>query len=132
MKITQRFLTARAKAGAILLDLLQPGWAERINVQRLRLEDCQACVLGQLYGGYSAGLEKVFAMRVRPREQAPDLSFNAWCNERDAAGADGGFCIPVGSGREQYDRLYGNLTKAWVREIEKRRKPVTPAQRRAS
>jgi hypothetical protein len=39
------------RRGAELLDRVQPGWADRIDLDRLDLgSDCE-CVLGQLYGG---------------------------------------------------------------------------------
>lgn len=31
---------------------LGPSWVERINLKRLRLDDCLSCVIGQLYGNY--------------------------------------------------------------------------------
>jgi hypothetical protein len=46
----------RVMAGAAFLDERKPGWERKIDVERLRLEDCRACVLGQLYGSFGAGL----------------------------------------------------------------------------
>jgi hypothetical protein len=43
--------TERVQAGAGLLDQHQPGWVDRIDLDRLNLRDCFACVLGQLFPG---------------------------------------------------------------------------------
>jgi hypothetical protein len=58
----------RAERGAALLDQLQPGWRDQIDVASLALNDCAACVLGQLYGSYQAA----FTARV----ELGDLAFN--------------------------------------------------------
>lgn len=39
----------RVKRGAALLDKKYPGWADRIELDRLDLGSCTTCVLGQLY-----------------------------------------------------------------------------------
>jgi hypothetical protein len=46
----------RVRAGATLLDASVPGWAGKINGEGLNIGDCVACMLGQLYGFYHAGL----------------------------------------------------------------------------
>lgn len=48
--------TAHAAAGAAVLDDLHPGWAYRINVDRLAMSNGSDCVLGQLYGHYCTAL----------------------------------------------------------------------------
>ena len=50
-------ITAGVRRGAALLDRKLPGWHTRINLNTLDLNDCEACILGQLYGKYSYGLE---------------------------------------------------------------------------
>lgn len=42
---------AAARRGAVLLDREEPGWAARIDVERLDMTTHDRCVLGQLYGG---------------------------------------------------------------------------------
>lgn len=39
----------RVRRGAALLDEKYPGWADRIELDRLDLGSCTTCVLGQLY-----------------------------------------------------------------------------------
>ena len=41
--------------GGALLDVAVPGWARRIDTQRLKLASCADCILGQLYGSFDAG-----------------------------------------------------------------------------
>ena len=43
----------RVAAGAAYLDDNEPGWAARIDLNRLNLGSCFGCILGQLYGSYS-------------------------------------------------------------------------------
>jgi hypothetical protein len=90
-------IEARVRRGAALLDERVPGWMERINLERLRLEDCRACVLGQLYGGFGAGL------------RALDLH---WPDPETL-----GFCK---AGRPT-DSNYLRLTAAWRALISERR-----------
>lgn len=42
----------RVTAGAEWLDEHEPGWVERISVDRLDIANPFDCVLGQLYGNY--------------------------------------------------------------------------------
>lgn len=44
------------QAGAKLLDEHFIGWASKINTTDLNMSDGLRCILGQLYGGYSKGL----------------------------------------------------------------------------
>jgi hypothetical protein len=42
-------------AGAALLDERLPGWRDEIHPASLDLEQCEQCVLGQLFGEYERG-----------------------------------------------------------------------------
>lgn len=67
---TTRELNAAAK-GADLLDEQMPGWADRINLSILELEDKTMCVLGQLFD----------EPRTMPRwEKAHYSSIEDWCD----------------------------------------------------
>lgn len=46
---------SRAAAGARLLDVVAPGWADRIAVDELAMASCDKCILGQIYGDYQSG-----------------------------------------------------------------------------
>ena len=45
----------RVAVGASLLDRVMPGWPAKIELERLDIQSCTCCVLGQLYGDYGAG-----------------------------------------------------------------------------
>lgn len=46
---------ARVALGAELLDQRKPGWAAMVNLDRLAMESCDDCILGQVYGHYFDG-----------------------------------------------------------------------------
>jgi hypothetical protein len=46
----------RVRRGAVLLDRVKPGWWREIATDRLVMNLCDTCILGQLYGGYVGGL----------------------------------------------------------------------------
>jgi hypothetical protein len=52
-------VSERVAAGLALLDDRNPGAAERIDVDRLDIVDCADCMLGQAYGHYLAGLDRL-------------------------------------------------------------------------
>ncbi len=49
-------IATNAGRGAAYLDETTPGWADRIDLDNLRLSDKCACVLGQLDGDYDTAL----------------------------------------------------------------------------
>lgn len=40
------------KKGANWLDLNHPGWAHKLDINKLNMDDCQNCVIGQAVGNY--------------------------------------------------------------------------------
>ncbi len=44
----------RVTAGAAFLDENYPGWLDRIDLDELRMDWCDACILGQVAGSYRA------------------------------------------------------------------------------
>lgn len=119
-----RLETVRAKIGATLLDVLRPGWAEKIDLERLLLSSCSACVLGQLFGDYSTGVEKLFAIAKTDVSIYGDSSTPSCLTADvgvDAAASKAGF---VKGFQERHTVGYGyypNLTEAWKKEVLKRR-----------
>lgn len=59
-------LWARAKAGALFLDSIRPGWANMIDWYGFDMELEDECVLGQLYDDYAIG---VSALRLSMEEE---------------------------------------------------------------
>jgi hypothetical protein len=49
----------RIERGMRLLDELEPGWRERVDLGRLDMSSCLTCILGQLYGDYTQGLSEL-------------------------------------------------------------------------
>jgi hypothetical protein len=91
-------IAERVAAGAAFLDEHEPGWAARIDLDRLALEDCQDCVLGQILGSFDDGLL--------------DL------NLEDPGAIELGFMEP---GLFLIDTNYPDLTAEWKRVITERR-----------
>jgi hypothetical protein len=52
------FLQA-ARAGADALDRVRPGWRSEINPERLDMSDNHDDVLGQLFGNFSNGVDRL-------------------------------------------------------------------------
>lgn len=57
--MTKKDAIARVAAGAAFLDRKAPGWASRVDVGLLRLSNCFLCVMGQLFGAYDSGRDKL-------------------------------------------------------------------------
>jgi hypothetical protein len=91
-----------AAAGAALLDQMRPGWANVINLNRLDLRGEYCCVLGQLYGSYSKGVQQVFGEQLT-REGALGHGFNQ-------------MSAPI----DTYVQRWEALNAAWRVEIENR------------
>jgi hypothetical protein len=49
-------LAVRVKRGAAVLDERRPEWAGAVALDRLAMDSCDRCVLGQLYGSYWEGV----------------------------------------------------------------------------
>jgi hypothetical protein len=80
---------ARVARGAALLDRVRPGWACEVAADRLAMESCDRCILGQLYGEYSLG----FWTLTRPLDarklfSAADHGFTLHASEQAAPDAD--------------------------------------------
>lgn len=87
-------------AAALLLDHAYPGWEHQVNLRTLSLEHSHCCVLGQLYGCFSRGVQELGAAHgVNAFDYIPQPFAQALC-------AFGG---------------YDYLTEPWRREIQMRR-----------
>ena len=53
-------IIARVRRGAKLLDKTLPGWEKKIRLHDLDLNNCEVCILGQLYRSYFKGLDALF------------------------------------------------------------------------
>lgn len=92
-------LDKRVQNGMHLLDEVQPGWIERVNVEALDQINDATCVAGQVYGDYQT------AVRVLKFDKPKEVLYGFYC---DYAGYT---C--------NYDSNL--LTNAWKQAILKRR-----------
>jgi hypothetical protein len=69
----------RVGRGAMALDMEVPGWADKIDLDRLDLWFCNRCVLGQLYGLYTKGLRAVCGIDFDERD--PPLGAQLWAHD---------------------------------------------------
>lgn len=96
-----------AAKGAKRLDEKRPGWAQRIQVERLNMFSGSQCILGQEYGQYQRGWRDVHP-----------------------TGGDEPFAVAYGFTLEdpwQHNPTWNLLQAAWLKEIETRTKPL-PAE----
>ena len=52
-------LSESVQRGIVLLDRKQPDWFTRIDTQRLDINECYDCILGQLFGSYTEGRKQL-------------------------------------------------------------------------
>lgn len=72
-------LAERVAAGALLLDQHRPGWEHVVRADKLAMEDCYACVLGQVYGRYHEGT-RALGIDLIAEET---FGFNTWMSKPD-------------------------------------------------
>ena len=98
MSATEMF-AERAERGASLLDEKEPLWFNDVDLTIFQINNTEQCVLGQLYGYYEGGLQK--------------LGLSEGSLEQEY-----GFDISVS---EFWNHTWQPLQDAWVNEITKRR-----------
>ncbi len=102
-------LARRVRRGAILLDAALPGWAGRLDLDRLDIESYTDDVLGQLYGEFHRGCSVLGCCR--------------W-SRGDWQASDYGFGFPNGSPlwSTADDVIWGEATleEVWGREVRVR------------
>lgn len=102
--ILKENLEANAKRGAQLLDKDRPQWYAEIDTDILQMQDCDRCILGQLYNHYLFGLNQTDI----------DANDDPWFY---------GFNIPTvveRNARHLRTIYYSILTEAWINEIKER------------
>jgi hypothetical protein len=101
----------RATAGAAYLDKVWPGWHDLIELDRLDLSDCWACILGQLFENYCDAEDNL----IMPGRQVPgatDLEMTA-LGFSLVADADADDSLDVTAIHQDYDWL----TACWINLI---------------
>lgn len=100
--------------GAELLDRMHPDWAKRINLDTLKIESCNDCILGQLYGGYSKGKKELGL----PFGEA--LKYGFCADDRPLTAEEWTTLFTTGQKPEWYMNRAWELVEAWEEEIERR------------
>lgn len=93
--------------GMALLDAHSPGWFTRIDLDKLLLNNCKDCVLGQLFGSYAWGQNALSVGYQSPEGVLPRKY---------------GFTMPDGPCEDE--EPWRALTSAWKKAILKRRSDV--------
>lgn len=102
--LNKAILESNVSQGAKLLDKQNPQWYTKIDTDILQLQDCDRCILGQLYHHYIYGLSRVDL----------DADDDPWFY---------GFNIPTvieRNARHLRTVYYDILKDAWIHEIEER------------
>jgi hypothetical protein len=112
-------IEARVRRGALLLDATMPGWAAKVNGDRLAMRWCDKCLLGQLYGDYNDGLKRVGL----PLYLDWDKGSNKESDEAEEIAAAHGFTITDEEYREDVrdETAWPALADTWRAEIRSRR-----------
>ena len=67
----------RVQRGKELLDAEVPGWRDQVAPGELQMEDCQACVLGQVFTDFWTGTDQ---LDISAKDEYA-LGFNSWVGE---------------------------------------------------
>lgn len=105
--IVYEYDCTQVQYGCGLLDKFCPGWADKINLDTFNISLTDRCVLGQLYGNYSKGLDKLMNESgfVAVAEYPYEFGFEATYNPADGPAA-----------------RYATLQISWVDQIEARQR----------
>jgi hypothetical protein len=82
--------------GIALLDAKVPEWCTKMQLDHLNLQRPRSCVLGQIFGSYTKGLDAILWIKGE--------------DNRDANPSDYGFDI-------DFDGVYLQLTRRWKQRI---------------
>ena len=100
---------ATAKQGAVYMDAVRPAWFREIDLKTLDLAAYNYCILGQCFGSFYDGLQKIVGC----------VTGEAAISSEHPFAMAFGFNVPVA---RQSDGNYERLGLAWKAEIRKRRK----------
>jgi hypothetical protein len=107
-------LAPRVERGAALLDRAEPGWHLRIARDRLAMESCDRCVLGQLHGDYLKGFRCVLRdLPARNLYSAAEHGFTLHGAEQEAID-------PSGTASEQTLARFAALADLWRAQVTRR------------
>lgn len=109
-------LARQVEAGGRFLDKAKPGWAERIDLDKLRLENGDSCVLGQLDGDYAHVRDELFN----------GGQFDPYSTEANEVASTYGFYVMPRDGNDEvigtskFNVSYEVLNRLWPAEVAAR------------
>jgi hypothetical protein len=92
---------SRIATGVALLDEKSPGWREKVDGKMIAMNSHEWCVLGQAFGSYEEGLDKLGLARTNYK-----------------SGTEFGF-FPLSVQILEIEDEIDALTEGWVRELQK-------------
>jgi hypothetical protein len=107
----------RVARGVALLDVMQPGWDQLIDLEALDLGSCTACIIGQVYAVDHASSEWPFlsaAEHLAGQDLGP-LLFNA------PVLVEHGFTVVKPIDDEDPEDEFAALDAEWARIVRERR-----------
>ena len=111
---------AAVRRGVRLLDKMSPGWHLKIDLRKLDLAFIDKCVLGQVFGDYSDGCDKLSDALTEARIQFT----RAYPADSRIDPEHYGFDVSVPDASYEAgingSMLYSRLTERWAEVIRKR------------
>lgn len=100
MNLAKEKVRNKVRKGADVLDDINPGWFNEVNVKELEMASCERCILGQIFESYGCGMSNITSEGLDPHVMGFDVcgdSMSLRCNS------------------------YGILADFWIEEIEDRK-----------
>ncbi|MEL6347662.1 MAG: hypothetical protein AAFV53_31430 [Myxococcota bacterium] len=101
--------------GALLLDVIRPGWFDVIDIETLNIQYPHLCVIGQLYGEFSSTMDD-----WRYEEDGFADHATSWTIE-DAGKYPGKYGFNDRHHHPSHKQAYKVHTEEWIRLITSRR-----------
>jgi hypothetical protein len=105
----------RVARGAAFLDAVWPGWARNVDGDRLAMESCTECVLGQVRGDYHVAIDDLGHDGCEDT-WAEDYGFRLTDQQRKTV--DGS--VDPGVRAEGRRRMWDELADLWRAEVRRR------------
>lgn len=107
----------RARKGAALLDEFHGAdWDEMLDLDALDVSDCMFCVLGQLFGDYNDGLDRLLQVVDDRNKLDAEYGFSMTQEEFNT--------LSAGMESLKSEEVYAPLTQAWREVLTERRNKI--------
>lgn len=97
-KLNKKEVENRVKAGVAFLNVIKPKWFKKINLKKLDLSNGYTCIIGELEGEYSKGIEVFGISGAVAEKMGFHSAMDNWIDE---------------------DKEYSLLTSIWKKVITK-------------